>query len=99
MKNILRSPVLRATLAVALTCATAHAANVKFADFIDDASRVGFMGFEGMPATDYASGAAITHEEDGILIEQVNGQPNDIWTTYFTPEGDRGWYPNDGNLP
>lgn len=36
---------------------------------------------------------------DGFTIEQVNGQSNDIWTTY-NPGGagtGRGWYPNGGD--
>jgi hypothetical protein len=88
-----------AALFLAALCSTAaHAANVFFTDFIPDDSRVGFMGFEALPASHPFSGVAGSHQEGGISINQVNGQPNDIWTTYFFPEGERGWYPNGGDF-
>jgi hypothetical protein len=98
MKTIIRSRLLVAFLAAGLSSTAVHASSVFFTDFIPDASRVGFMGFEALPVTDYTGGIALSYQEGGISIEQVNGGPNDIWTTYFTPEGERGWYPNAGDF-
>lgn len=52
-----------------------------------------FMGFESLSSASYTSP---TYDEDGLQIEQVVGD-NDIVTTQFDPEGDRGWYPNGGD--
>jgi hypothetical protein len=36
---------------------------------------------------------------DGFSIQQVNGQLNDLWTTYNPGGGDgKGWYPNGGDF-
>lgn len=36
---------------------------------------------------------------DGFSVQQVNGQPNDLWTTYNPGGGDgKGWYPSAGDL-
>jgi hypothetical protein len=63
-------------------------------DFISDGTRSRFMGFEGLPATYRGSP---TYSEGGILIQQVNGDGNDIWTTFLPPEGSRSWYPSSGD--
>jgi hypothetical protein len=98
MKKIVLPRLLVAIFAAGLSVAAMHATTVSFTDLIPDASRVGFMGFESLPETDFSGGVALTYQEGGISIEQVNGGPNDIWTTYFTPEGERGWYPNAGDF-
>jgi len=98
MKRIILSRLLVAVFAAGLSSTAVHATTIAFTDFIPDASRVGFMGFEALPATDYTGGVALSYQEEGIAIEQVNGGPNDIWTTYFSPEGERGWYPNAGDF-
>jgi hypothetical protein len=41
--------------------------------------------------------ASPTYTFDGISVQQVNGQGNDIWTTYFRTDGERGWYPFGGD--
>jgi hypothetical protein len=98
MKKIVLPRLLAAIFAAGLSVASLSATTLNFTDFIPDNSRVGFMGFEALPVTDFSGGVALTYQEGGILIEQVNGGPNDIWTTYFTPEGERGWYPNAGDF-
>lgn len=36
---------------------------------------------------------------DGFSVQQINGQPNDLWTTYNPGGGDgKGWYPNGADL-
>jgi hypothetical protein len=36
---------------------------------------------------------------DGFSMQQVNGRPNGIWTTYNSGGGDgKGWYPNGGDF-
>lgn len=55
----------------------ANAVVVHTADFIADGSRSKFIGFEGLPAVDdYGA----VHVGDGVVVTQVNGEPNDIWT-------------------
>lgn len=70
---------------------------VHTSDFIDDLSRTGFMGFEGLsPNIVYG---LETHSEGGIKIDQISSEPADgILTTFFTPEAERGWYPAGGNF-
>lgn len=65
-------------------------------DVIADASRTNFMGFEGIVGTD---GLPPTWEEDGIKVEQINGDGNDIWVTYtgWGQDGSRCWYPSGGD--
>lgn len=95
---------LRPALAVAalLASAGASAADVHTSDFIPDASRTGFNGFELIPndGTSYLGGAG-PYAEGGISVEQVHGDTgNDIWVTYRPPggEGNFGWYPNGGDF-
>lgn len=36
---------------------------------------------------------------DGFSMQQVNGEPNDLWTTYNPGGGDgKGWYPSGGDF-
>lgn len=65
-------------------------------DVIADASRTNFVGFEGMAGT---SSLPPLWEEDGIRVEQINGDGNDIWSTYdWGQEGFRSWYPSGGDV-
>jgi len=69
------------------------AITVHTSDFINDASRTAFNGFESIPndGTFYTGGAG-PYVEDGISVEQINGDPpNDIWVTYWS---DYVWFPN-----
>lgn len=74
---------------------------VHFSDFIPDVSRTQFNGFENIPifGVHYAGGAG-PYTEDGITVQQINGdQGNDIWVTYSWPgrEGSYSWYPDGGD--
>ena len=79
----------------ALSFGAAQAATVQTTDYI--ASPTHFNGFEGIGSyNDFGP----TYTEDGITVTQVNGQVNDIWTTYtsgFDGQGDYSWYPNGGD--
>lgn len=65
-------------------------------DFIPDNLRSNYNGFESMP--DGGSNAP-SWLEDGILVEQINGLGNNIWTTCSQCGivGTRSWYPNGGD--
>lgn len=83
----------------------AHATPIiQLTDFIADGSRTNFNGFEAIPDADFGgfrvySGGNGPYTEDGISVEQVNGDgASSIITTYFTPELDRGWYPRGGDF-
>ncbi|WP_198414777.1 PEP-CTERM sorting domain-containing protein [Piscinibacter terrae] len=78
----------------AFTLGVAQAATLKTTDFI--AAPAHFNGFEDLPESS-TYGPAYT--EDGITVTQVNGEANDIWTTYtfWGAQGDRAWYPNGGD--
>lgn len=90
-----------ALLAV-VAAAGSQAATVQTTNFIATPDR--YVGFESLPDT-YGYGAQ--HVEDGVQVDQVNGDPDGIWTTYLTPsqpygsptlfEGDRSWYPTSGD--
>jgi hypothetical protein len=75
----------------------AQAITIYTTDFINNAERINFNGFEGLPDT---SSFGSIYTEDGITVEQVNGEQNDIWTTYqgWGAEGSRSWYPNGGDF-
>jgi hypothetical protein len=93
--------ILGRCLAVAAATATlalasgAQAATVHTTNFI--ASPELFNGFEGTPAN---VGFQPSYTENGIAVTQINGQGNDIWTTYLSwgAEGGRAWYPNGGDF-
>ena len=74
----------------------AQAITVYTTDFINNTERSNFNGFEGLPDT---TSFGSIYTEDGITVEQVNGDENDIWTNYqgWGPEGSRSWYPNGGD--
>ena len=95
LKNLSVATVGAALIAVGVA-GTAQAATLHETDFINNADRTNFNGFEGLPDTiSYGS----VYTEDGIKVEQLNGEPNDIWTTYqyWGAEGLRSWYPNGGD--
>lgn len=81
----------------------ASAANVETTDYI--ASPQHFNGFEAISVATFSYGDS--HAEDGIQVQQVNGDGNGIWTTYLTPtdpfgytgtfQGLRSWYPSSGD--
>jgi hypothetical protein len=75
----------------------AQAITIYTTDFINNAERINFNGFEGLPDT---SSFGSIYTEDGITVEQVNGEVDDIWTTYqgWGAEGSRSWYPNGGDF-
>lgn len=95
---------------IALTCMLATAgANaaivVHTTDFIDDATRTHFNGFENIPTEVFTfneisypiySGGAVPYSEDGIVVEQVNLSTR-IWVKYTTGgqhQGSYSWYPD-----
>lgn len=92
---------LSAAAAALLLSATAQAVTVHTTDFIPDAQRTGFNGFENIPNDGaYFTGGAGPYVEGGIRVEQINGDaPNDIWVTYRPNggEGNHGWYPSGGD--
>jgi PEP-CTERM motif len=75
----------------------AQAITLRTTDFINNAERTNFNGFEGLPDTG-SFGSVYT--EGGITVQQVNGELNDIWTTYqsWGAEGSNSWYPNGGDI-
>jgi hypothetical protein len=75
----------------------AQAITIYTTDFINNAERSNFNGFEGLPST---SSFGFIYTEDGITVEQVNGEQNNIWTIYqeWRAEGSRSWYPNGGDF-
>jgi hypothetical protein len=81
----------------ALACGAAQAATVQHTDYI--AAPTHFNGFEGIVGGDYGNYGP-TYTEDGITVTQVNGQTNDIWTTYtwWGAQGSHAWYPNGGDF-
>lgn len=83
-------------------CSTAQAITVHNADFINDADRTNFNGFENIPNDGtYYTGGSGPYTEDGIQVQQINGDSgNDIWVTCTSCglEGNFGWYPNGGDF-
>lgn len=97
MKNLL---VVTAMLTVFLS---AHAAPiVHTSDFISDGFRSQFNSFESIPndGVHYTGGSG-PYVEDGIGVQQINGDAgNAIWVTY-SPNGKDGaysWYPDGGDF-
>ena len=62
-------------------------------DFINDALRTNFNGFEG---ADGSSDHPSLYSEDGVIVEQIKPGSAGILTTYAL-EGVRGWSPNNGD--
>ena len=99
MKSLFK---LAAIAAVTLMAVSAQAAVVHTSDFIADATRTGFNGFEGIPNNGtFFTGGAGPYAEGGVTVRQVNGDAgNDIWVAYRPAggEGAFGWYPDGGDL-
>lgn len=76
----------------------AQAVTLHTTDFIPDITRTNFNGFEGLPSTVSYNGIS-GYVEGGVKVEQVNGRPNGIWTTFLPPglQGNRAWHPNGGD--
>lgn len=86
--------VLSSLVALAMLAPRVEA-SVQTTDFIVDATRTNFMGFEPLPdGTIFVT----TYIEDGLRIQQVKSSPNGTWTTYQAVEGINGWYPNGGDF-
>jgi hypothetical protein len=94
---------LLSAIALAVAAHTAFAAPiaVNTGDFIATASN--FNSFENIPLSGpfFFSGGAGPYVEDGIQVQQVNGDVgNDIWATVaqsFPMHGQRAWYPSGGD--
>ncbi|NUM33077.1 MAG: choice-of-anchor D domain-containing protein [Candidatus Brocadiae bacterium] len=75
----------------------ANAITLYTTDFINDSTRTNFNGFEGMISS---SGTTPDYTENGIRVQQINGDGSDIWTTYSGGGayfGSRSWYPSGGD--
>lgn len=92
---------------VALACAVLWPA-VSFAlpivhtsDFIDDAARSHFNSFENISSTNgMYNGGSGPYVEDGIRVEQINGDAGDSILVNYDPGGRDGrysWYPIGGD--
>ena len=81
----------------ALSMGAAQAAVVETTDFIG--SPANFNGFESIGNANSNGDHGPSYSEGGISVNQINGEGNDIWTTYlFTgSEGNFAWYPNGGD--
>ncbi len=86
---------IAATVILSTVCSTAaQAATVHTTDFIPDATRTNFNGFEGLPASFNDS----IYVEDRIKVEQVNGGNNIVSAGFPGFEGSGSWYPNGGDI-
>jgi hypothetical protein len=75
--HMLTKPIIIAIAALLGT--SAYAAPVLHTtDFIANANRTNFVDFEPIGPT-ISFGASFT--QDGVSVNQVNGELNDIWTT------------------
>lgn len=86
------------TILLMLTGFSAHAVVVHTSDIINDASRTNFVDFEPIGSTS-SFGSSFT--QDGVNVNQINGQTNDIWTNctglcWYT-NNTLNWYPNGGD--
>ncbi len=81
-----------------LSADQSRAITVHLSDFIPNAARTNFNGFEGIVP---AESAPPLYTEDGITVQQINGDGNDIWAAYAIGhsgyEGTRAWYPDGGD--
>ncbi|MEW5801946.1 MAG: PEP-CTERM sorting domain-containing protein [bacterium] len=75
---------------------TAQAVPIYASDFIDNADRTNFVSFNSLP---YPPKQPPLFIEDGVKIEQINGDGVDIWPRYTTwgAEGSGAWYPSGGD--
>lgn len=87
---------------VSLVSPAANAITLHTSDFINDASRANFNGFESIQNDGmFYTGGSGPYIEDGIKVEQINGEPpNDIWINCdcATYEGSYSWYPTGGDF-
>ena len=71
-------------------------------DFIADANRSHFNGFESIPTSSlHYTGGSGPYVEDTISVQQINGDSgNSIWTSYSFPgsQGSFDWYPDGGDF-
>jgi hypothetical protein len=79
---------------------SAQAISLHTSDFINDGDRSNFNGFEGLPANqNFGELSSQIYTEDGITVEQVNGDSNGVDTTFtaWGAQGERAWYANGGD--
>lgn len=68
-------------------------------DFINNAERTRFNGFESVPNDGSMYTGSGAYAEEGIVVEQIRPSAYGIWVTY-NPGGGEGsfaWYPNGGD--
>jgi hypothetical protein len=74
---------------------------VHTSDFIDDANRSHFNSFENIPSKNgLYNGGSGPYIEDGIRVEQINGDAGDSILVNYDPGGRDGqysWYPIGGD--
>src|SRR5690349_15855768 len=96
--NRLSSYLVAACLAVTPAGAAAAQPVVHTTDFIQNANRSQFNGFESFPygSSFYESNGP--YVEDTISVEQIHGR-RQIWLTYRWPGNNDyyNWYPNGGD--
>jgi hypothetical protein len=103
ISNILKNLSVAAAGAVLIAvglAGTAQAKTITVTNTNDSGSgsiRTNFNGFEGLP--DFDSYGSV-YTEDGIKVEQVNGDLNGILTTYqdWGAEGLKSWYADGGDF-
>ncbi|PSB05205.1 hypothetical protein [Merismopedia glauca] len=81
--------------------APAQAISIHKSDFINNSDRTNFNGFEGLPANEnFGELSNQIYTEDGITVEQVDGDQNGIKTNFTSwgAEGNRAWYANGGDF-
>lgn len=96
-KNLLVATTGAVLVAALGAVETVQAITLQTTDFINNSERTNFNGFEGLPNVgNYGS----VYTEDGITVEQVNGEQNDILTIYqsWGGEGANSWYPSSGDF-
>ncbi|MBI5693267.1 MAG: hypothetical protein HZC55_24580 [Verrucomicrobia bacterium] len=84
----------------------AHALPIVYSfDFISNGNRTHFNGFEAIPTDpsgpfpgQFYSGGSGPYDEDGIRVQQINGDPgNSISVTPEDPHTEHKWYPDGGD--
>ena len=98
MKNVVFSMLLIGSVVFGGTARAAIV--VHTTDFIADANRSHFNGFESIPNDGlFFTGGSGPYTEDTIQVQQINPRLA-IWVTsnwWTGSEGSFGWYPNGGN--
>lgn len=90
-------------ISAAVTLTTVQAAAVYSTDFIPDATRTNFNGFEGVTFDAIYGQTHATYTEGGIRVTQVNEKSTNpqltLATTFMSPgfEGNRSWYSGGDN--